>query len=82
MNLQRTVDNDILKRHLFVALPITFLCFFILDGHRMFTCFILVDSLVLAIRILVPKKGSFLDTLLPFAALFLAYLLAELTRLA
>ncbi len=26
------------------------------------------------------KKGSFLDTLLPFAALFLAFFLAELTR--
>ena len=82
MNLQRKVDKEILRRHLIVALPIAFLCFFILDGHRMFTCFILVDSLVLAIRILVSKKGSFLDTLLPFAALFLAYLLAELTRLA
>ena len=80
MNLQRKVDKEILRRHLIVALPITFLCFFILDGHRMFTCFILVDSLVLAIRILVPKKGSFLDMFLPFAALFLAFFLAELTR--
>ena len=80
MNLQRTVDKDILRRHFYVALPIAFLCFFILDGGRMFICFILVDSLVLAIRILVPKKGSFLDTLLPCAALFLAYHLAELTR--
>ena len=77
MNLQRTVDNDILKRHLFVALPITFLSFFMLDMFRLFTCFIIVDSLVLAIRILVPKKGSFLDTLLPCASLFLAHLLAE-----
>ncbi len=82
MHLQDTVDKTLLRRHFYVAFPIAFLYFFILDGHRMFTCFILVDSLVLAIRILVPKKGSFLDTLLPFAALFLAYLLAELTRLA
>lgn len=80
MNLQRKVDNEILRRHFLVALPIAFLYFFILDGHRMFTCFIFVDSLVLAIRILVPKKGSFLDTLLPCFSLFLAYHLAELTR--
>ena len=82
MHLQDTVDKTLLRRHFYVAFPITFLCFFILDGHRMFTCFILVDSLVLAIRILVPKKGSFLDTLLPFAAAILAFFLAELTRLA
>jgi hypothetical protein len=80
MNLQRKVDNEILRRHFLVALPIAFLYFFILDGHRMFTCFIFVDSLVLAIRILVPKKGSFLDMFLPFAASILAFFLAELTR--
>ena len=80
MNLQRKVDKEILRRHLIVALPIAFLYFLILDGHRMFTCFIFVDSLVLAIRILVPKKGSFLDMFLPFAASILAYFLAELTR--
>ena len=80
MNLQRKVDNEILRRHLIVALPIAFLYFFILDGFRMFTCFILVDSLVLAIRVLVPKKGSYLDMFLPFAAAILAYFLAELTR--
>ena len=80
MNLQRKVDNEILRRHFLVALPIAFLSFFMLDMFRLFTFFIIVDFLVLMIRILVPKKGSFLDTLLPFAALFLAYLLAELTR--
>ena len=80
MNLQRKVDKEILRRHLFVALPIAFLSFFMLDMFRLFTFFIIVDFLVLMIRILVPKKGSFLDTLLPFAALFLAFFLAELTR--
>ena len=80
MNLQRKVDKEILRRHLIVALPIAFLYFLILDGHRMFTCFIFVDSLVLAIRILVPKKGAFLDMFLPFAASILAFFLAELTR--
>ena len=80
MNLQRTVDKDILRRHFYVALPIAFLYFFILDGGRMFICFILVDSPVLAIRILVPKKGSYLDMFLPFAAAILAFFLAELTR--
>lgn len=80
MNLQRKIDKEILRRHLFVALPIVFLYFFILDGGRMFLCFILVDSLVLAIRILVPKKGSYLDMFLPFAAAILAFFLAELMR--
>ena len=79
MNLKRTIDKEILRRHLVVALPIAFLFFFILDGFRMFTCFILVDSLVLAIRILVPKKGSYLDMFLPFAAAILTFYLAELT---
>ena len=82
MHLQDTVDKTLLRRHFYVAFPIAFLYFFILDGFRMFTCFILVDSLVLAIRILVPKKGSYLDMFLPFAAAILAYFLAELTRLA
>ena len=80
MHLQDKVDKTLLRRHFYVALPIAFLYFLILDGHRMFTCFIFVDSLVLAIRILVPKKGSFLDMFLPFAASILAYFLAELTR--
>ena len=80
MNLQREIDKEILRRHLVVALPIVFLTFLMLDMFRLFTCFIIVDSLVLAIRILVSKKGSFLDTLLPCVALFLAYHLAELTR--
>ena len=80
MNLQKTVDKDILRRHCYAALPIAFLLWLVLDGHRLFTCFMLIDPLVLAIRLFVPKKASFIDTLLPFAALFLAHLLAELTR--
>ena len=79
MHLRETVDKTLLRRHFYVALPIVCLLMLVLDGYRLFTCFILVDSLVLAIRILVPRKGFFLDTLLPFAALFLAYFLAELT---
>ena len=80
MHLQDNVDKTLLRRHFYVALPIVCLLMLVLDGYRLFTCFILVDSLLLAARILVPKKGSFLDTLLPFAALFLAFFLAELTR--
>ena len=80
MNLQDTVDKTLLRRPFYVALPIVCLLMLVLDGYRLFTCFILVDSLLLAARILVPKKGSFLDTLLPFPALFLAFFLAELTR--
>ena len=80
MHLQDTVDKTLLRRHFYVAFPIALLYFFILDGFRMFTCFILVDSLVLAIRVLVPKKGSYLDMFLPFAAAILAFFLAELTR--
>ena len=80
MHLQNTVDKTLLRRHFYVALPVACLLMLVLDGYRLFTCFILVDSLLLAARILVPKKGSFLDTLLPFAALFLAFFLAELTR--
>ena len=80
MHLQDTVDRTLLRRHFYVAFPISFLYFFILDGFRMFTCFILVDSLVLAIRVLVPKKGSYLDMFLPFAAAILAFYLAELLR--
>ena len=73
MNLKKTVDEDIIRRHLYVALPIACLLMLVLDGHRLFTCFMFVDPLLLAIRLFVPKKGSFADTLLPFAALFLAY---------
>ena len=80
MHLQDTVDKTLLRRHFYVALPIACLLMLVLDGWRLFTCFILVDSLILAIRILVPKKGFFADTLLPFAALFLAFILAEFTR--
>ena len=80
MHLQDTVDKTLLRRHFYVALPIVCLLMLVLDGYRLFTCFILVDSLLLAARILVPKKGSFLDMFLPFAASIPAFFLAELTR--
>ena len=80
MHLQDTVDKTLLRRHFYVAFPIAFLYSFILDGGRMCIYFILVDSLVLAIRILVPKKGSYLDMFLPLAAAILAFFLAELAR--
>ena len=80
MHLRDTVDKTLLRRHFYVALPIAGLLMFVLDGYRLFTCFMFVDPLLLAIRLFVTKKASFIDTLLPFAALFLAVFLAEITR--